>query len=208
MLEVSAYEEPRFSILSYLIRETASGECFIVDPHPGLLQSIDKGLKVKAVINTHIHFDHTLGNPAFRGIAPIWAHRSERRALYYAANMFLTTLFSGRIPGCIDFRLCEGETLMLGDERIGVLHTPGHSPGSLCLYWPGNLIAGDTIFVAGVGRTDLPLGSAQDLKNSIKRLMDQLPGETLIWPGHNYASQYPVSMAVNRRALVWVLNNM
>ena len=208
MLVLSAYEEPRFSILSYIIRETDSGECFIVDPHPGLIKSLDGDLKIKAVINTHIHFDHTLGNPAFRGIAPVWAHRMERRALYYAANMFFTTLISGKIPGRIDFRLSEGDLLMLGNERVTVLHTPGHSPGSLCLYWPGNLIAGDTIFVAGVGRTDLPLGSAADLKSSIKRLMDQLPGETLVWPGHNYASQYPVTMAVNRRALAWVLKDL
>jgi len=208
MLEVIAYEEPRFSVLSYIIRETVSGECFIVDPHPGLIKSVGRELKIKAVINTHIHFDHTLGNPAFRSIAPIWAHRLERRALYYAANMVFSALMSGKIPGRIDFRLAEGDTLMLGEERITVLHTPGHSPGSLCLFWPGNLIAGDTIFVAGVGRTDLPLGSAPDLKQSIQRLMDQLPGETLIWPGHNYASRYPVTMAVNRRALVWVLNNM
>ncbi len=206
MLHISAYEEPRFSILSYIIRDTDSGECFIVDPHPGLIKSVGRDLMIKAVINTHIHFDHTLGNHAFRSIAPIWAHRQERRMLYYAANMFFTALMSGRIPGRIDFRLSEGDTLMLGEERITVLHTPGHSPGSLCLYWPGNLIAGDTIFVAGVGRTDLPLGSAPNLKQSIQRLMQELPGETLVWPGHNYASRYPVTMAVNRRALVWAMN--
>jgi glyoxylase-like metal-dependent hydrolase (beta-lactamase superfamily II) len=208
MLEINASEEPRFSILSYIIRDTVSGECFIVDPHPGLIGSLDRDLKIKAVINTHIHFDHTLGNPAFRSVAPVWAHCLERRVLYYAANMFFTTLFSGRIPGRIDFRLTEGETLKLGDESISVMHTPGHSPGSLCLYWPGNLISGDTIFVAGVGRTDLPLGRTADLKDSVKRLMDYLPGDTLIWPGHNYASQYPITMAANRRALVWVLNNL
>lgn len=208
MLHISAREEPRFNILSYVIRDTASGECIVVDPHPALITAVGRDLKVKAVVNTHIHFDHMLGNPAFRGIAPIWAHRGERRALYYAANMFFTVLMSGRLPGRIDFRLSEGDTLTIGGERITVLHTPGHSPGSLCLYWPGNLIAGDTIFVAGVGRTDLPLGSAPDLRRSIQRLIDQIPGDTLIWPGHNYAAQYPVSMAANRRALVWAMNSL
>lgn len=208
MLSVTAYEEPRFSILSYVISESGSGECFIVDPHPGLLKALNGGLKIKAVINTHIHFDHTLGNPRFRGKAPVWAHRAERRVLYYAANMAFTAMISGRVPGRIDFRLSEGDTLTLGSERITVLHTPGHSPGSLCLYWPGNLISGDTVFVSGVGRTDLPLGSAPDLKNSIRRLIEQLPGETLVWPGHNYAAQYPVTMAVNRRALVWAMNSL
>lgn len=207
MLEVIPHEAPQFSILSYVILETLSRECFIVDPYPGLRQTIGHDLTIKAVINTHIHFDHILGNPAFKGMAPIWAHRNERSLAYYVFNLFFTALSSRRIPGRIDFRLSEGDTLTLGGDELKVLHTPGHSPGSICLYWPGNLIAGDTIFVAGVGRTDIPLGSSADLKISIRRLMD-LPDDTLVWPGHNYASRYPVNMKVNRRALQWALNSL
>jgi len=73
----------------------------------------------------------------------------------------------------------------VGDNLIKVLHTPGHSPGSICLYWDGNLISGDLVFAEGIGRTDIPGGSMSLLKKSIRDIMT-LPGDTIIWPGHSY----------------------
>ena len=207
MLEVTPIETPQFNLLSYIIRDAAAGACIVVDPPKEIGACLSNGTKVQAVINTHIHFDHTLGNPYFRGKTPILAHRADRKILYCVANALFTTLFSGRIPPRIAFTLSHGDVITLGEEKLTVIHTPGHSPGSICLYWPDNLISGDTIFAGGIGRTDIPLGDSAALKESIKQLME-LPDDTLIWPGHNYGMKYPVTMKINRRALVWAMDSM
>lgn len=207
MLEVTTIETRSLSLLSYIIRDRASGECLVVDPPRDIGSHIRPGLQVKAVINTHIHFDHTLGNPFFRGKTRILAHHDDGRVLYCALNTAFTAVLARRIPPRVAFTLREGDEISLGEEKLAVLHTPGHSPGSICLAWPGNLISGDTIFAGGVGRTDLPLGDSALLKRSIARLMT-LPDETLVWPGHNYGATYPITMRANRRALVWALNSL
>ena len=207
MLSVTPIATPAFALLSYVVREPLSRECLVIDPPRDIQSWLSDGDRIKAVVNTHIHFDHTQGNPHFRGQTRVLAHRAERSILMRGVNAVFTLLTSGRMQPRIAFTLAEGDRFSLGGEHITVLHTPGHSPGSICLYWPGNLIAGDTILAGGVGRTDIPLGSSEALKRSITRLMD-LPEDTLIWPGHNYGATYPVTMQANRRALVWALNTL
>lgn len=207
MLAITPIETPGFALLSYVVREPLSQECLIIDPPRQIGAWIGNGERIKTVVNTHIHFDHTQGNPHFRGRNRVLAHRAENSILMRAVNTGFTLLTSGRIQPPIDFTLNDGDRIMLGDVPLTVLHTPGHSPGSICLYWPGNLIAGDTIFAGGIGRTDIPLGNSAALKRSISRLME-LPEDTLVWPGHNYGTTYPVTMQANRRALVWALNTL
>lgn len=84
--------------------------------------------------------------------------------------------------------LRDGDELTFGNESVKVIHTPGHSPGCICLYWPGHVITGDTMFVAGVGRTDLPGGSHVVLADSIKKKLFTLPDDTKVLPGHNYGA--------------------
>jgi glyoxylase-like metal-dependent hydrolase (beta-lactamase superfamily II) len=80
----------------------------------------------------------------------------------------------------------DGQRLPLGRQEAQVLHTPGHTPGSICLYFPGHLFTGDTLFVGAAGRTDLPGGSLSQLIASLEEKIMPLPDDTRVWPGHDY----------------------
>lgn len=208
MLRVEQLATERFSLLSYIIRDEASGECLIIDPGLYIIhESCLDHLAIKAVINTHIHPDHTMGNHSLSGRAGILAHPGENIWYLKLYNALLTAVFSGRMQPRISFTLSEKQPITLGDTAIEVLHTPGHSPGSICLYWEGNLISGDTVFAEGIGRTDLPGGSMRLLKQSISRILG-LPDDTIIWPGHSYGSRCKAMLSEIRPFLSWVLTNL
>lgn len=208
MLTVEQLITNSFSLLSYIIRDEGKTECLIVDPPRDIASRIDlDALRIKAVVNTHIHPDHTLGNRSLAGMAPILAHPGENTLPLRCYNAVFTFLLSGRIPPRISFVLSEKTKVVLGNTSIEVLHTPGHSPGSICLYWDGNLIAGDTVFVEGIGRTDIPGGSTVHLKKSIAKIMG-LPGETIIWPGHSYGGAYRTTISEAAPFLKWVVNTL
>ena len=208
MLTVEQLITKSFSLLSYIIRDEESAECIIIDPPRDIASRIDLDtLKIKAVVNTHIHPDHTLGNRSLVGMAPILAHPGENTLPLRCYNAVFTFLLSGRIQPRISFVLSEETKVVLGNTSIEVLHTPGHSPGSICLYWDGNLITGDTVFVEGIGRTDIPGGSIVHLKKSITKIMD-LPGETIIWPGHSYGGAYRTTISEAAPFLKWVVNTL
>jgi glyoxylase-like metal-dependent hydrolase (beta-lactamase superfamily II) len=80
----------------------------------------------------------------------------------------------------------DGDIIKLGNEQLQVIHTPGHTPGGICLLCGQDLLTGDTLFVGGIGRTDFPGGSHQQLMNSIKDRLMVLPDDTIVWPGHGY----------------------
>jgi hydroxyacylglutathione hydrolase len=208
MLTVEQLITNSFSLLSYIIRDEGRTECLIIDPPRDIASRIDLDtLKIKAVVNTHIHPDHTLGNRSLAGMAPILAHPRENTLPLRCYNAVFTFLLSGRIQPRISFILSEETKVVLGNTSIEVLHTPGHSPGSICLYWDGNLIAGDTVFVEGIGRTDIPGGSMVHLKKSISKIMD-LPGDTVIWPGHSYGGAYRTTISEATPFLKWIVNTL
>jgi hydroxyacylglutathione hydrolase len=207
MINVIPFESRYFSLRSYILADYDAGECLVIDPAREISSYIENPLKIKAVINTHIHFDHTLGNPFFSGLCPIKAHKLENKTLYRLMNTFISSVIAGKKPPKTDFILTEDIKINIGETTVRILHTPGHSPGSICLYWDGNLISGDTIFTGGIGRTDIPHGSSTSMKESLKILLD-LPDDTLIWPGHVYGSKYPVTMKENRRTVVWFMNSL
>ena len=207
MIKVIPIESRYFSLLSYILADYDAGECIVIDPAREIASFIDGSLNITTVINTHIHFDHTLGNPVVSRFSPIKAHKLENKTLYQLTNTIVSSMIAGKKPPKTEFTLTEGVIITLGETKISVLHTPGHSPGSICLYWDGNLISGDTIFTGGIGRTDIPHGSSASMKESLRTLLD-LPDNTLIWPGHVYGSKYPVALNENRRAVVWSMNSL
>jgi hydroxyacylglutathione hydrolase len=195
MLEVKQIATAAFELLSYIIRDPLTGESLVIDPPSGIKSHIDsQTMNIKAVINTHLHPDHTLGNSFFGGKVPIRVHPGDSGFIMRAFNSVFSTLSTAKFPPRISFDLEDKSTILLGDTSIVVMHTPGHSPGSICLYWPGNLISGDTIFVGNIGRTDIPGGNPQKLQESIQKIMT-LPPDTVIWPGHHYMDTFTSTLS-------------
>lgn len=140
---------------------------------------------VKQIINTHYHFDHIGGNGYFTG-AEIWIHEADAIALENGdAEVTVAEFFGGKMHKMkISKKLNGGESLKMGNTEFEVVHTPGHTPGSICLYDKKQklLITGDTVFANAVGRTDLDGGDFEQLKKSLERLSKMDIQKIL--PGH------------------------
>ncbi len=191
MLEVRQVATERYQLLSYIIVDSSTKEALIVDPPHNIGDFIDEGLKPRFLINTHIHPDHTRGNRQLDMTA--LAHTDENRPMLKLFNR----LHDGLWPGKIRFSLKDGDSIHLGGDTIKILHTPGHSPGSICLHWEDNLISGDTLFVMGCGATHFPGGSMAAMQKSLQRIFC-LPPETTVWPGHSYGGQRRATLAEAR----------
>ena len=179
-------------IFSYLIACPATKEGIIIDPAaeiPKIMNKIkNNGVKIKYIVNTHAHPDHIAGNKEMKILtgAKIVLHEADVAFFQTeeAKDVFRTLgLFC--LPEA-DILVKDKDILEMGTLKINIIHTPGHTPGSICVYINGNLFTGDTLFVGAVGRTDLPGGSFEQLLDSIKEKILPLPDETIIWPGHGY----------------------
>ncbi len=156
---------------------------------PGILEGMKKdGLNpddIALIINTHSHPDHIDGVGYFAGNGPqITLHEEEQKFLNDVGKDFFK-MFGLEQPSFeVDFYMTEGD-LNVGDISLQVYHTPGHSPGSVCLHWPEKqvLVSGDVVFSGSVGRTDFPGGSGEQLKQSIEKI-SSLSSQHLL-PGHN-----------------------
>ena len=139
-----------------------------------------------ALVNTHGHLDHISGNAEVKARCnvPLYIHALDRPMLTDATRNL--SAFTGEpvLSPDADQTLADGDTLTIGAETLTVLHTPGHTPGSVSFYQSGLLIAGDTLFCGGVGRTDLPGGSEADLLTSIRTKLYSLPDDTTVYSGH------------------------
>jgi len=145
--------------------------------------------KITLIVNTHSHVDHTAGNQDMQQAtgAPIAIHEAEAPALANPSYAMLA-MFGAQASPPAAVILKDGDKITFGKESVQVIHTPGHTLGGICLYWQGYVITGDTLFVGGVGRTDLPGGSFAVLQASIRNRLFTLPDDTVVLPGHNYGS--------------------
>lgn len=179
----------------YVIEVHEEGVGAIVDPgaEPGRILQAVNGLKIEYVINTHAHFDHTMANAAvIEALQAQQAQRPELVAHLQAAPRLSAgggaALFGfPTVPSPDPDRFVDdGDTLLLGTATLQVLHTPGHSPGSISLYSAedGFVFVGDVLFWRGVGRPDLPGGSWPTLLESIQERLFRLPDATRVYPGH------------------------
>ncbi len=159
---------------TYIVEDEHTHEAIIIDPSWDLMELelvIKKNnLTIKYIVNTHHHFDHTLGNEAMveSTKAPVIQH--ELSELKH------------------DIKVKDGDFIEFGHAKLKVLHTPGHSKDSICLIGDGNIFSGDTLFVGNCGRIDLPGGSARDLYHSLFDILYSLNDDLILYPGHNYGS--------------------
>jgi glyoxylase-like metal-dependent hydrolase (beta-lactamase superfamily II) len=162
----------------------------VIDPgaEPDLIfpAIVESGLKPVVILNTHGHIDHVGANRDIKekfGI-PLWIHALDAPLLEKNEQFELGFLLGAKASPPADRLLQDGESVEFGRCRLAVIHTPGHTPGSVGFFGNGILFSGDTLFNGGVGRTDLPGGSTRDLEVSIRERVLTLPSETVVLPGH------------------------
>jgi glyoxylase-like metal-dependent hydrolase (beta-lactamase superfamily II) len=169
-------------------RETL--ECALIDPgaEAERIFSAVTALKLRPtlLLNTHGHIDHTGANRDIteRYGVPFRIHAGDLELLQSTDYVELSLMLGARQSPAPDSFLNEGDEVAVGRQSLRVIHTPGHTPGSVSLYGNGLLFSGDTLFCGGFGRTDLPGGSWKDLKRSIEEHIMVLPEETVVLPGH------------------------
>lgn len=170
----------------------ATGQGVIVDPGGDLEQIMavvqKRGLSVATIINTHGHFDHVGVNRRVKELtgAELLIHRADEPLLGRVADVAGMYGLHAENSPAPDRYLEDGLVITFGRHTLQVIHTPGHTPGGCCLYLQKEqkLLSGDTLFADGVGRTDLPGGSYEQLTTSIHTRLFCLPDELEVWPGH------------------------
>jgi glyoxylase-like metal-dependent hydrolase (beta-lactamase superfamily II) len=189
---------------AYLIGDRQTGDCVVVDPAYAAGDLVDTleadGMHLSGVLVTHHHPDHVGGSMMgfeLKGLAELL----ERVSVPVHVNSE-EALFVSRITGIpmSDLTAHEhGDKVSIGDIEIELLHTPGHTPGSQCFLLDGRLIAGDTLFLEGCGRTDFPGGDSDEIYRSLQKLA-QLSGDPTVFPGHWYSAEPSASLSEVKRS--------
>lgn len=197
-------EVGRFAVFAYLIGSEPDGEGLVIDPADDTEEIIHiaqlQGIKIKYIVNTHGHVDHIMGNAQMKEKtgAAIIIHEEDAPLLTHTPRTMLA-MFGAQPSPPADLTVKDGDVLKLGKMGIHVIHTPGHSPGGISLYFDQAVFTGDTLFVGGVGRTDLPGGSWSLLWSSLQNKLFSLPDETIVYPGHNYGVRPTSTIGHERR---------
>lgn len=172
----------------WIVDDGGSGPAIVIDPADGASAIVDRlgDRQVAAIVLTHGHFDHLGGTEELIEAtgAPLLIHEADADRIT-SAHGTGGALFGFDVSApAADRVLGQGDIVEAGDVTLEVLHTPGHTPGCICLYGHGHLFSGDTVFAGSVGRTDFPGGDSRALKDSIARVLAPLPDETVVHPGH------------------------
>jgi hydroxyacylglutathione hydrolase len=197
-------------VFCYLAGCLETKECLLIDPAGdedrlvGIIR--EKGFTLKWIVNTHGHPDHTCGNARVKELtgAGIVMHEADDRMFNSPEGRQMAQQMGFTPSPPADQRVVDGDRISAGLVSLEVIHTPGHSPGGICLLAEGNLFTGDTLFVGAIGRTDLPGASMREFMESIRNRLLTLPGETVVWPGHDYGIRPSSTIAEEMRTNPWL----
>lgn len=171
-MKVHQLEVGNMQNFTYILEDEQTGEAIIIDPSWDLdlvLEVVEKNnLKVKYIINTHHHFDHTIGNEAI-------VKSTNSKIIQHKTSVLKN-----------DMTISDGDKIRFGNSELTAIHTPGHSKDSICLVGDGKIFSGDTLFVGNCGRVDLPGGSARELYHSLFGVIYKMDENLVLYPGHNY----------------------
>jgi len=197
-------------VFCYLVACSRSKEALFIDPAGNEEDLVDfirqENLALKYIVNTHGHADHTCGNKKVKALtgANIIMHETDNQVFSTPEGYAMARQWGFEPSPPADETVKDGDTILVGDVSLEVIHTPGHSPGGICLLSDGNLFTGDTLFVGGIGRTDLPGSSHEQFMKSIKGKLLRLPPETIVWPGHDYGSMVRSTIGYEKATNPWL----
>jgi glyoxylase-like metal-dependent hydrolase (beta-lactamase superfamily II) len=187
----------------YLIGDRSTGEAVVVDPAYGVTDLVDMlngdDMRLSGVLVTHWHPDHVggdmMGHP-IEGLRELLEHKEVPVHVQADEAQWVT-----RATGISDLltRHVSGDVVDVGGLGVTLLHTPGHTPGSQCFMVDNRLVAGDTLFLEGCGRTDLPGGDSEAMYDSLTKRLAKVPDDTILFPGHLYSAEPSATMGETRR---------
>lgn len=209
-MKIKIFEFNPIAVNTYVLYDK-TGECVIVDPacfYPNEQQALvkfinDKKLVVKHILNTHLHFDHVFGVNFVEkqfGVK-MQAHKADEfllETMNEQLAMFGFTPNGDYVP-TVGKYIDENDTIEFGNQKLSIMHVPGHSPGSIVFYNKEQNVAvsGDVLFNGSIGRTDLPQGNHHQLIDGIKTKLLVLPPNTVVYPGHGPATNIKGEMRSN-----------
>ncbi|MGA9493855.1 MAG: MBL fold metallo-hydrolase [Mycobacterium sp.] len=189
---------------AYLIGDRQTGDCVVVDPAYAADDLVDAleadGMHLSGVLVTHHHPDHVGGSMMgfeLKGLAELLEHVSVPVHVNSQEALFVSRITG--IPMSDLTSHDHGDKVSVGAIDIELLHTPGHTPGSQCFLLDGRLVAGDTLFLEGCGRTDFPGGDSDEIFRSLQKLAN-LPGDPTVFPGHWYSAEPSASLSEVKRS--------
>lgn len=197
----------------YLIGDQEKRQCVVIDPAWNIQDLIEiaaqDGMSIVGALATHYHPDHVGGNIFGINIeglkelmaknpCPIHAHRLEKEGIIKVAGIAKDDIIAHD----------SGDKVLVGDICIEILHTPGHTPGSICFRVNNSLVSGDTLFLNGCGRVDLPGGSAEEMYRTIYERFSTIPNNTLVYPGHAYGGSHDNMAHIREQNRVFKFNNL
>ncbi len=202
------------AVFCYLIGDENTKTCALIDPAFDADRILSEAqrlqYRITHIINTHGHSDHTAGNRAIKIAtgAQILIHELDADRLGTLMHSTFSRILGGKGSPRPDVLLHDDDHIWIGGMHVRVLHTPGHTPGSICLYADGHLFTGDTLFVGAVGRVDLPGGSRLQLRMSLRERIFALPGNTIVWPGHDYGPRPRSTLAHEQKTNPFVATSI
>ena len=188
----------------YLVGDRETGEAVVIDPAydiKGILDILDgDDMRLTGALATHYHPDHVGGEMmgyTISGVRELLALRPVPIHVQADESPLVQRVTGASVTDLVEHR--SGDTVMVGEIPIELIHTPGHTPGSQCFFVDNRLVAGDTLFLEGCGRTDLPGGDPAALYESLTQKLAKVPDDATLFPGHLYSAEPSASMGDTRK---------